>query len=583
MLTQCSLPTSVKQLAKPSTLIAFALIALMIWACGSKQDPAVLKAQSEILIDQGHFQQAAMVLRQLVALNPNDPALRLSLADAYLKAGDGAAAESAVNKAKTLGAEATSLIRPYGESWLLQKKFSQVVRDLSPQCAMAGIEVSLWCRLMVGKAQLGLANYDPKETLLLFVGLFAEADQVPEFSTALDRLRSEVPLVEGGFQHASCGDKPAEGMLAFPEPADSDTVVYVGRRHKFKKPSEAASAISDDTWVMIEAQDYVGDVAVWSQSRLIIQGINGRPHIKANGASAQEKGTWVFQGRDITVRNVEMSGAVAKYRNGAAIRMEGIGLTVSGVFLHHNQNGILTADRPESVILVEDSEFATNGSGDGLTHNLYIGDSKSFTLQHSYSHDARIGHQVKSRARLNRILYNRLMDGESGNSSYLLDIPDGGETLVMGNVFQQSYRAENRSMLAYGAESKTGDSLSVINNTFYNQALDAIFVHNHSPAVARVVNNLFGGAPGIQLSGSGELTGNLAGGRLGMLDPAKGDFHLSDDSLAIDAAIDLSDPELLPAWDPSKEKTRKSRPEVWRLDVGAHEFCGYVSSLSKNP
>ena len=45
-------------------------------------------------------------------------------------------------------------------------------------------------------------------------------------------------------------------------------------------------------------------------------------------------------------------------------------------YFHHNENGILTGRDPESDIVVEHSEFAHNGVGDGYTHNLYIGHAR---------------------------------------------------------------------------------------------------------------------------------------------------------------------------------------------------------------
>ena len=65
------------------------------------------------------------------------------------------------------------------------------------------------------------------------------------------------------------------------------------------------------------------------------------------------------------------------------------------------------------------SSLAT-GIVDGQSHNIYVNQVAQFTLKFSYSHDAIIGHLVKSRAYQNSILYNRFT-GESGTSSYKLD------------------------------------------------------------------------------------------------------------------------------------------------------------------
>ena len=83
--------------------------------------------------------------------------------------------------------------------------------------------------------------------------------------------------------------------------------------------------------------------------------------------------------------------------------------------------------------MIDSSEFAHNGHGDGYSHNMYIGAVRTFTLRYSYSHDANVGHLVKSRAATNYILYNRLTE-QTGTGSYELDLPNGGLSYVIGNV-----------------------------------------------------------------------------------------------------------------------------------------------------
>lgn len=106
----------------------------------------------------------------------------------------------------------------------------------------------------------------------------------------------------------------------------------------------------------------------------------------------------MIQGANTTVENIEFSGCRVPDKNGAGIRQEGPGLTVRHCSFHDNENGMLAGANPDSVILVEYSEFNHNGAGDGQSHNIYIGKVKSFTLQYCWSHRASVGHLVKSRA-----------------------------------------------------------------------------------------------------------------------------------------------------------------------------------------
>lgn len=52
------------------------------------------------------------------------------------------------------------------------------------------------------------------------------------------------------------------------------------------------------------------------------------------------------------------------------------------------------------------------------------------------------GNTVSSRAAENRILCNRLMDERDGNSSYVIDLPNGGRSFLIGNVLHHGPAAE---------------------------------------------------------------------------------------------------------------------------------------------
>ena len=94
----------------------------------------------------------------------------------------------------------------------------------------------------------------------------------------------------------------------------------------------------------------------------------------------------------------------------------------------------------------EDTQFGHNGAGDGYSHNFYINHVRSFTLEGSWSHDANVGHLVKSRALTNYIRYNRIT-GQAGSDSYEIDLPNGGLSYVIGNVIQQGMATQNPNML----------------------------------------------------------------------------------------------------------------------------------------
>ncbi len=259
-------------------------------------------------------------------------------------------------------------------------------------------------------------------------------------------------------------------LLAFSAWPVAAQVLRVGPDRALRAPSQAANIARDNDLVEIDAGAYQGDVAVWRANGLTLRGVNGMAHLFAAGEAAEGKGLWVIRGNDTTVENIGFHDTRVRDRNGAGIRLDGRGLTVRGCLFQNNENGILAGTNAASEILVERSEFTGNGHGDGYSHNIYIGAVAKFTLRDSVSHLAVVGHQVKSRARENLIVGNRIADEESGRSSYLIDLPNGGIAEIRDNTLQQGALAENGTMVAYGAEKLPypENRLLLEDNTFIN-------------------------------------------------------------------------------------------------------------------
>jgi hypothetical protein len=230
-------------------------------------------------------------------------------------------------------------------------------------------------------------------------------------------------------------------------------------------------------------------------------------------------------GLTVNINGFAFTGATVRDGNGAGIRYEGGTLNVTDSHFYNNQDGILGAADPNGVISISNSEFDHNGTGDGRTHNMYIGDIASFTLTDSYTHDANVGHEIKSRAENNTITNNRILDLNS-TSSYEIDLPNGGNAVISGNTIQQGVNSQNSNIIAYGEEGDlhAGTSLSVTGNTIINDLGRGVALWNAGGATATFGDNeVYGFAGGALVSGSATETGTTVLTSRPTLDTSAGD------------------------------------------------------------
>lgn len=277
----------------------------------------------------------------------------------------------------------------------------------------------------------------------------------------------------------------------------------VGPDERLQSVAEAAARARDGDTVEIVAATYAGDVAVWPQKRLTLRGVGGRPHLVAAGQAAEGKGIWVMRGDEVVVDNIAFEGARGPNRNGSGIRHEEGALTVRNCVFRDNEMGILTANKASLSLVVEDSEFSHGVLvTPRISHLLYAGRIGRLEVRGSYFHHGRIGHLLKSRARVSVIEYSRLTDELEGQASYELDFPDGGQVFLVGNLVRQSVGTENRRMIAFGAEGLQHDDnvLALASNTLVDDVREGgEFVTVWSPERVQVVavnNLLVGGCAG---------------------------------------------------------------------------------------
>jgi len=317
------------------------------------------------------------------------------------------------------------------------------------------------------------------------------------------------PAAGGGGVSSPATSPPASSGSA----CDSAVgrTLEVGPGKAYAVPSAAASAAQSGDVIKIAAGNYNGDVATWNDNNLTICGVGGRARLFANGNNAQGKGLWVVSGSNVTIDNIEFNGATVPDQNGAGIRVEpSTSLTVRNSGFYDNENGLLAAAGATS-ITIENSEFARNGRGDGQTHNIYVNQIDRLTVNNSYFHEARIGHNLKSRARESVIQNSYFMDGPTGTSSYLADFPNGGRVYLRGNLFHKGPNADNANAIAFGMEGLTNPqtSLEMVHNTVAITRSGGAFLSIASGASSvRLTANLFAGTGNQSLITSGFASGN---------------------------------------------------------------------------
>lgn len=333
-------------------------------------------------------------------------------------------------------------------------------------------------------------------------------------------------------------------LLALPAAAQQRLVA--GPDGRPMSLAQALEQARDGDTVELLPGEYQQPALLLRQRRLTLRGIDAagrRPVLQGGGVAGSTRALVTQQGGELRVENLEFRGARSLEGAGAGIRLEGGRLLVKDSVFYDNEHGILALADEQAELEIEDTQFGLAPRVPGtLPHLLNIGRIAKFSVQGSRLQQGYEGHMIKSRARESFIGYNFLHDGNTGATSYQIELPLGGVATVIGNVIGQSPEARNRVMLAYGAEGSAWpqNKLLVAHNTFINgMRTPAWFLRvwaDQLPADAVVigVNNLLvgGGVFELGVLGLPKHFGGNRHARLGMLaDAATYAFELPPDSV----------------------------------------------------
>lgn len=312
-------------------------------------------------------------------------------------------------------------------------------------------------------------------------------------------------------------------------------VLRVGIRQQIRTLAAAASVATDGMLVEVDAGDYVGDVATWSQQDLTLRAVGGPVRLLADGRAAEGKAIFVVNGPRMAIEGFEFHGCAVPDRNGAGIRLQRGSLALRGCRFHANETGVLAANDATIKLAIERCEFGAIRRGEGYTHQLYAGAIAELKVADSRFTGGLIGHLLKSRA-----LHSEIRDcrfgGADDMASYELEFPNGGAVVLVGNVIEQGRATRNRLMVSFGAEGygERRCELELLHNTFIDhlgglrggQSLRVM------PGAVRIRahNNLCCGNNGLGRGLDLEQLGNFVVQPAVFADFAQGDFRLRADA-----------------------------------------------------
>ena len=188
----------------------------------------------------------------------------------------------------------------------------------------------------------------------------------------------------------------------------------------------------------------------------------------------------------LTVNGLTFEGAhisAALGGNGAGIRDQSEDpaamLIIQNSVFTNNQEGVLTGDNANQVIMVSNSSFINNGNPDPsvFQHGIYVNASAMFSVSNSLFCGQLIGHDIKSRSAQTTVMASQIYTGEGapsstgcqvGSASFNIELANGGIGLISGNTLVQGPSSQNHKIISYGAEglSYTTNSLDVSQNNF---------------------------------------------------------------------------------------------------------------------
>lgn len=237
------------------------------------------------------------------------------------------------------------------------------------------------------------------------------------------------------------------------------TVVETGKG--YARLQDAVNAIGDGRGTVQIASGRFRDCAVQEAGDVTFTAaVAGQSVLE--GEACEDKAALVLRGRTTHVEGLVFAGLKSGAGNGAGIRAEKGLISVSQSWFRDSQQGILSADEPNSTLTVDKSTFTRLGTCEfsaGCAHSIYVGGFGALTVTRSRFEIGRGGHYLKSRAAKVAVLASSFDDSQGKWTNYMIDLPAGAAGRIAGNWFVQGQHKENYSaFIAVAAEGRTNTS-----------------------------------------------------------------------------------------------------------------------------
>ena len=420
------------------------------------------------------------------------------------------------------------------------------------------------------------------------------------------------------------------GMGGIATTAVADTY-QVGPTRNLRQLSDLPSLSPGDVVELDGDATYSGGVSFYDNGSasqpIVIRGVSvgGKRPVISGGTNTISLG-----GNHYRLDNIEVTGGSFRcvFHVADDITLERV------VIRDCPRHGLLGADEGSGSLTLRNSEVYNCG-GDLYDHQIYMATDESsypgsvFRMEHNYVHDARGGHNVKSRAERNEIYYNWI-EGAGYHELELIG-PDGqSESLaredadVVGNVLRKSgsnagfyvirvggdgtgqtwgrFRfAYNTILLASGDSSAVFrifdgvDSVEMHNNVIVRQGGDSTPIKLYRTLEAswssgqEVVSGAGNWIPSSSIDIPPQWTDTVQGSDPGLADLSGLDLFPVERSAVLNAArptqsppgFSFPSPLLAPAFQPSRSLVIPGAeiPRVGDDDIGAFELPGAIPPM----